>query len=77
MLLSFWLILLLLLCVSDEYFLCFQYLTEKLTLGNQSSLLGGKTVGDVPFGIPVNIQIIGDSIFKSRLVVFLCFSFTK
>uniref|UniRef100_A0A8C9X590 Ddb1 and cul4 associated factor 17 n=1 Tax=Sander lucioperca TaxID=283035 RepID=A0A8C9X590_SANLU len=33
------------------------YLTEKLTLGKQSSLLGGKTVGDVPFGIPVNIQI--------------------
>ncbi|XP_078117989.1 DDB1- and CUL4-associated factor 17 isoform X1 [Sander vitreus] len=34
-----------------------RYLTEKLTLGKQSSLLGGKTVGDVPFGIPVNIQI--------------------
>ncbi|XP_035860309.1 DDB1- and CUL4-associated factor 17 isoform X3 [Sander lucioperca] len=34
-----------------------KYLTEKLTLGKQSSLLGGKTVGDVPFGIPVNIQI--------------------
>ncbi|XP_076603074.1 DDB1- and CUL4-associated factor 17 [Chaetodon auriga] len=34
-----------------------RYLTEKLTLGRQSSLLGGKTVGDVPFGIPVNIQI--------------------
>uniref|UniRef100_A0A8C9WYI2 Ddb1 and cul4 associated factor 17 n=1 Tax=Sander lucioperca TaxID=283035 RepID=A0A8C9WYI2_SANLU len=30
---------------------------RKLTLGKQSSLLGGKTVGDVPFGIPVNIQI--------------------
>ncbi|XP_068560480.1 LOW QUALITY PROTEIN: DDB1- and CUL4-associated factor 17 [Cebidichthys violaceus] len=34
-----------------------RYLTEKLTLGKQSSLLGGKTVGDLPFGIPVNIQI--------------------
>ncbi|TKS67222.1 DDB1- and CUL4-associated factor 17 [Collichthys lucidus] len=34
-----------------------RYLTEKLTLGQQCSLLGGKTVGDVPFGIPVNIQI--------------------
>ncbi|XP_070771296.1 DDB1- and CUL4-associated factor 17 [Enoplosus armatus] len=34
-----------------------RYLTEKLTLGKPSSLPGGKTVGDVPFGIPVNIQI--------------------
>ncbi|KAM3608491.1 uncharacterized protein V6R79_026437 [Siganus canaliculatus] len=34
-----------------------RYTTEKLMLGKQSSLLGGKTVGDVPFGIPVNIQI--------------------
>lgn len=34
-----------------------RHLTEKLTLGKQSSLLGGKTVGDSPFGIPVNIQI--------------------
>ncbi|TNN54233.1 DDB1- and CUL4-associated factor 17 [Liparis tanakae] len=34
-----------------------RYLTEKLTLGKPSSLLGGETVGDVPFGIPVNIQI--------------------
>ncbi|XP_029315370.1 DDB1- and CUL4-associated factor 17 [Cottoperca gobio] len=33
------------------------FLTEKLTLGKQSSLLGGKTVGDVPFGIPVNMRI--------------------
>ncbi|XP_042351115.1 DDB1- and CUL4-associated factor 17 isoform X2 [Plectropomus leopardus] len=33
------------------------YLTEKLTLGKRSSLLEGKTVGDAPFGIPVNIQI--------------------
>ncbi|KAM7380546.1 hypothetical protein PAMP_003834 [Pampus punctatissimus] len=33
------------------------YMAEKLTLGKQSSHLGGKTVGDVPFGIPVNIQI--------------------
>ena len=42
--------------------ICFQYLTEKVTLGKQSSLLGGKTVGDVPFGIPVNIQITGESV---------------
>ncbi|XP_063355186.1 DDB1- and CUL4-associated factor 17 [Pelmatolapia mariae] len=34
-----------------------RYLTEKLTLGKQSPLLGGKTVGDAPFGIPLNIQI--------------------
>ncbi|KAI3355796.1 hypothetical protein L3Q82_004361 [Scortum barcoo] len=34
-----------------------RYLTETLTLGKQSSLLGSKTVGEVPFGIPVNIQI--------------------
>ncbi|KAM8854673.1 DDB1- and CUL4-associated factor 17 isoform 2-T2 [Spinachia spinachia] len=34
-----------------------RYLKETLTLGKQSPLLGGKTVGDVPFGIPVNIQI--------------------
>uniref|UniRef100_A0A8C7ZUL9 Ddb1 and cul4 associated factor 17 n=1 Tax=Oryzias sinensis TaxID=183150 RepID=A0A8C7ZUL9_9TELE len=34
-----------------------KYLTEKLTLGQQSALLEGKTVGDAPFGIPVNIQI--------------------
>lgn len=34
-----------------------KYMAEKLTLGKQSSQLGGKTVGDVPFGIPVNIQI--------------------
>ncbi|XP_077392322.1 DDB1- and CUL4-associated factor 17 [Festucalex cinctus] len=34
-----------------------KYLVEKLTLGKPSSLLNGKTVGDVPFGIPVNIQI--------------------
>ncbi|XP_068186170.1 DDB1- and CUL4-associated factor 17 isoform X2 [Antennarius striatus] len=34
-----------------------RYMTEKLILGKQSSLLGGKTVGDVPFGIPVNIHI--------------------
>uniref|UniRef100_A0A8C7ZWI5 Ddb1 and cul4 associated factor 17 n=1 Tax=Oryzias sinensis TaxID=183150 RepID=A0A8C7ZWI5_9TELE len=30
---------------------------KKLTLGQQSALLEGKTVGDAPFGIPVNIQI--------------------
>ncbi|XP_068602177.1 DDB1- and CUL4-associated factor 17 [Brachionichthys hirsutus] len=34
-----------------------RYMTENLILGKQSSLLGGKTVGDVPFGIPVNIHI--------------------
>uniref|UniRef100_A0A3B4VFQ8 Ddb1 and cul4 associated factor 17 n=1 Tax=Seriola dumerili TaxID=41447 RepID=A0A3B4VFQ8_SERDU len=34
-----------------------RYMTEKLVLGEQSSLLGGKTVGEAPFGIPVNIQI--------------------
>ncbi|XP_022068919.2 DDB1- and CUL4-associated factor 17 [Acanthochromis polyacanthus] len=34
-----------------------KYLTEKLTLGKQSALLGNKTVGDAPFGIPLNIQI--------------------
>ncbi|XP_061548624.1 DDB1- and CUL4-associated factor 17 isoform X2 [Phycodurus eques] len=34
-----------------------KYLVEKLMLGKASSLLSGKTVGDVPFGIPVNIQI--------------------
>lgn len=45
---------------------------ETLTLGKQSSLLGGKTVGDVPFGIPVNIQITGESILKSGPVEFLC-----
>lgn len=38
----------------------FQYMTEKLTLGTQSSLLGGKAVGDFPCGIPVNIQITGE-----------------
>lgn len=48
-------------------------MTEKLTLGKQSSLLGGKTVGDFPFGIPVNIQITGESVFlKSRPLVSLC-----
>uniref|UniRef100_UPI0037E92A37 DDB1- and CUL4-associated factor 17 n=1 Tax=Semicossyphus pulcher TaxID=241346 RepID=UPI0037E92A37 len=34
-----------------------KHLTEKLELGKPSSLLGGKTVGECPFGIPVNIQI--------------------
>ncbi|XP_029981520.1 DDB1- and CUL4-associated factor 17 isoform X1 [Sphaeramia orbicularis] len=34
-----------------------RYITEELTLGKQSSLLRGKTVGEFPFGIPVNIQI--------------------
>ena len=48
--------------VSDECFLGFQYMTEKLTLGKQSSLLGGKTVGELPFGIPVNIQITGETV---------------
>ncbi|XP_045910350.1 DDB1- and CUL4-associated factor 17 [Micropterus dolomieu] len=32
-------------------------LLEKLTLGKQSSIPGGKIVGDFPFGIPVNLQI--------------------
>ncbi|MEQ2176466.1 hypothetical protein GOODEAATRI_028256, partial [Goodea atripinnis] len=34
-----------------------RYLTEELTLGQQSPLLGHKTVGDAPFGIPANIQV--------------------
>uniref|UniRef100_A0A665W300 DDB1 and CUL4 associated factor 17 n=1 Tax=Echeneis naucrates TaxID=173247 RepID=A0A665W300_ECHNA len=34
-----------------------RYMTERLVLGQQSSLLGGKTVGEAPFGIPVNIKI--------------------
>ncbi|XP_071330653.1 DDB1- and CUL4-associated factor 17 isoform X3 [Trachinotus anak] len=34
-----------------------KYTTEKLVLGEQSSLLGGKRVGEAPFGIPVNIKI--------------------
>ncbi|KAG7227571.1 hypothetical protein INR49_005386 [Caranx melampygus] len=34
-----------------------RYMTEKLVLGEQSSLLRGKPVGEAPFGIPVNIQI--------------------
>ncbi|CAJ1079373.1 DDB1- and CUL4-associated factor 17 [Xyrichtys novacula] len=34
-----------------------KHLEEKLILGKQSALLGGKTVGEAPFGIPVNIQI--------------------
>lgn len=34
-----------------------KYITEELTLGEQSSLLGDKTVGEFPFGIPVNIHI--------------------
>lgn len=52
-------------------------MTEKLTLGKQSSLLGGKTVGDFPCGIPVNIQITGEccekivSIYLS--IEILCF----
>lgn len=36
-----------------------KYTTEKLTIGKQSSLLGGKTVGEFPCGIPVNIQMTG------------------
>lgn len=35
---------------------------ERLILGKQSSLLGGKTVGEFPFGIPGNIQITGVSV---------------
>ncbi|XP_035029887.2 DDB1- and CUL4-associated factor 17 isoform X1 [Hippoglossus stenolepis] len=34
-----------------------RYMTEKLMLGEHSSLLGGKKVGEAPFGIPVNIKI--------------------
>ncbi|KAM9344086.1 DDB1- and CUL4-associated factor 17 [Pholidichthys leucotaenia] len=34
-----------------------RHMTEKLTLGKQSVLLGNKTVGDAPFGIPLNIHI--------------------
>uniref|UniRef100_A0A8D3CYW9 Ddb1 and cul4 associated factor 17 n=1 Tax=Scophthalmus maximus TaxID=52904 RepID=A0A8D3CYW9_SCOMX len=34
-----------------------RYMTEKLKLGEQSSLLGDNKVGEAPFGIPVNIQI--------------------
>ncbi|KAM8857528.1 DDB1- and CUL4-associated factor 17 [Synchiropus picturatus] len=34
-----------------------QFMIERLTLGKQSSLLGGRIVGEAPFGIPVNIQI--------------------
>ena len=37
-------------------------MAEKITLGKQSC--GGKTVGDVPFGIPVNIEITGTSLFE-------------
>uniref|UniRef100_A0A672JFH8 DDB1 and CUL4 associated factor 17 n=1 Tax=Salarias fasciatus TaxID=181472 RepID=A0A672JFH8_SALFA len=32
---------------------------QKLSLGKPSALLGNHTVGDMPFGIPVNIQITG------------------
>lgn len=45
--------------IFKDFFLCFQYMAEKITLGKQSSLLGGKAVGDAPFGIPVNIRITG------------------
>lgn len=34
-----------------------KYTVEKLTLGKPSSRLGGKTVGEFPYGIPVNIHI--------------------
>ncbi|XP_015260026.1 PREDICTED: DDB1- and CUL4-associated factor 17 isoform X2 [Cyprinodon variegatus] len=34
-----------------------RYLIEELTLGQQSSLLENGTVGEAPFGIPVNIQV--------------------
>lgn len=34
-----------------------RYTTEKLTLGKESLLLGGKTVGEFPYGIPVNVQV--------------------
>lgn len=57
-------------------------MTEKLTLGKQSSLLGGKTVGEFPCGIPVNIQITGEwcekivSIYLSIEIVFLSYCIT-
>ncbi|CAN9497769.1 unnamed protein product [Ophioblennius macclurei] len=35
------------------------YSTEKLSLGKPSALLGNHIVGEMPFGIPVNIQITG------------------
>ncbi|KAF7668757.1 hypothetical protein LDENG_00283980 [Lucifuga dentata] len=34
-----------------------KYMTAKLMLGKPSSFHGGKTVGEIPFGIPVNIHI--------------------
>ncbi|KAJ0005664.1 hypothetical protein NQD34_015558 [Periophthalmus magnuspinnatus] len=34
-----------------------RYTIDKLTLGKQSPLLGGKTVGEFPYGIPVNVHI--------------------
>lgn len=37
-------------------------MTEKVVLGKPSALLGGRTVGEFPFGIPVNIQITGESL---------------
>ncbi|KAM3861982.1 DDB1- and CUL4-associated factor 17 [Diretmus argenteus] len=33
-----------------------KYMTQKLALGEPCSFHGGKTVGEVPFGIPVNIH---------------------
>ncbi|CAL9690257.1 unnamed protein product [Knipowitschia caucasica] len=34
-----------------------KYTTDNLTLGKQSPLLGGKKVGEFPFGIPINVHI--------------------
>lgn len=63
-------------CLSDEYsqnpFLCSQYMTEKLKLGEQSSLLGDNKVGEAPFGIPVNIQITGGSVLRFLDWRYLC-----
>lgn len=41
-------------------------MTEKVTLGKPSPLLSGKTVGDFPFGIPVNIKITGEYVLFSH-----------
>ncbi|KAK7939560.1 hypothetical protein WMY93_002886 [Mugilogobius chulae] len=41
--------------LSQAYFS--EYTVDTLTLGKQSSLLGGKTVGEFPYGIPVNVHI--------------------
>lgn len=57
-------------------------MTEKVTLGKPSSLLNGKTVGDFPFGIPVNIKITGQyvlfshiSVIKNKFSLYISFEF--